>query len=138
MSPALTSLLTLGGVIVAGLPLLWLTAPAQPAQQPVEAQAPTHTQEVYVTVHFSGSPACITLRHDGSPIAEWQAPTAELTTTLQLPQDDALELEAEAHWQPDTTGSNAITITLEPANRESRSCTRWGDALLHDIFTFTW
>ncbi|MBQ2380113.1 MAG: hypothetical protein II295_06950 [Akkermansia sp.] len=138
MSPALTSLLTLGGVIVAGLPLLWLTAPAKPTPNTIEQQAPATMQEVYLTVHFSGSPSAITLRHDGATIAAWQAPTAELTAALQLPMSDTLELEAEAHWQPDTTGSNAITITLEPANRESRSCTRWGDALLHDIFTFTW
>ena len=138
MSPALTSMLTLGGVIVAGLPLLWLTAPAPPAQQPAEIKAPTNTQEVYITVHFSGTPTSISLRHDGTTIAEWQEPGEMQTCTLQLPQSDIIELEAEAHWQPDYTGSNAISITIEPANRESRSCTRWGDTLLHDIFTFTW
>lgn len=138
MSPVLTSTLTLAGVIAAALPLLWLTAPAPPQEPPTTQQQPAEQQDVYATLTFSGAPSVIILRHNGTTLKEWHTPTAPADTTLSLPAADTIELEAEATWPADASGQNAITITLEPADKESRSSTRWGDSVLHDIFTFTW
>ena len=59
---------------------------------------------------------------------------------LPLPQLPQLELEAEIHWA-EGSPENAVSITLEPAQKEPRTDTRWtgeDGALLHDLFLFSW
>lgn len=138
MSPVQTVALTFVGVLAAGLPLLWLTAPvAAPAAQ-TNTALPPQKATVYATLQFSGNPHSIILRHQGETLATFTAPESPLETELLLPTTDTIELEAEVHGAELCNGAQALTITLEPAGREPRSETRWGDALLHDIFRFTW
>ena len=139
MNPVLTATLTLAGVLLAGAPLLWLTA--SPAVQKPEPQlaAATQQEEVYTVIRFSGAPETITLRYQGQTLAEYTAPEGgSIDATLSLPAGDACELEAEAVWPADAAGAQALTIILERPGREPLSCTRWGEGIIHDIFTYAW
>ena len=138
MNPVLTTTLTLTGVLAAGAPLLWLTA-APAVQKPAPQSAPMAQQEeVYAVIQFSGEPESITLRYQGQTLAEYKAPAGSIDTTLSLPEGATGELEAEAHWPESETGAQALTITLERSGREPLSCTRWGEGIIHDIFTYAW
>ena len=139
MSPALKVTLTLAGILLTGLPLVWLTA--TPAKQQVTETTPEEAapRRLYATLHFSGQPEYIILRHNGMLIAELRTPQyAPQDITVELPSGKAIDLEAEASWADNLAGNNALTITLEPEGQQACSVTRWGDSLLHDIFTFTW
>lgn len=140
MSPRCTFLLTLAGVLLAGLPLPWLTrvaeSPAvQSAQKTVEAEEP-----VYATLRCTGKPRCIALRYGGGELLSVAASDLPWEGELMLPWGlRSAELEVEAAWEE--PGEQAMTLTLEPAGRPESSCTRWADAAegtLHDIFTFVW
>ncbi len=139
MNPVLTATLTLAGVLAAGAPLLWLTA-APAVQKPAPQSAPMAQQEeVYAVIQFSGKPESITLRYQGQTQAEYKAPEGgSIDACLILPAVDACELEAEAHWPESESGAQALTITLERSGREPHSCTRWGEGIIHDIFTYAW
>lgn len=137
MNPVFTAALTLAGVLAAGAPLLWLTATA-PTQHTVTESMQAETEEIYALIQFSGAPASIVLRHNGQTLAEYTAPTGSIETTLRLPAEATLEPEVEATWPETQPGAQAISLTLERAGHEPRSCTRWGEGIIHDIFTYTW
>ncbi len=137
MNPVLTAALTLTGVLAAGAPLLWLTAPAPTPHAEAERPQP-ETEEIYALIQFSGAPASIVLRHNGQTLAEYTAPTGSIETTLRLPAAATLEPEVEATWPEAQSGAQAISLTLERAGYEPRCCTRWGEGIVHDIFTYTW
>ena len=139
MNPVLTAMLTLAGVLLAGAPLLWLTV--SPSVQKPEPQLASEPQqeEVYTVIRFSGAPESITLRYQGQTLAEYISPEGgSIDATLSLPAGDACELEAESVWPASSTGAQALTITLERSGREPLSCTRWGEGIIHDIFTYAW
>ena len=139
MNPALTATLTLTGVLAAGAPLLWLTAsPTVQKPEPLPVSE-ARQEEVYAVILFSGKPESIILRYQGQTLAEYTAPEGgSIDACLILPAVGACELEAEAHWPESETGAQALTITLERSGREPHSCTRWGEGIIHDIFTYAW
>ncbi len=142
MSPVLSFGLTLAGVLLAGVPLLYLTADApqkQIAPRP-EDEAPS-THKAFVLVQFTGMPASAQLRYKGKMIAAMPAGTpSPWEEELELPTQGKLELEAELHW-PDNSAENAVSITIEPPQQPAATDTKWatpGGSLLHDIFCFSW
>ena len=140
MSPRCTFLLTLAGVLLAGLPLPWLTRVAEtPAVQP-EPQKPVAEEPVYATLRCTGNPSRIVLRYGGGELLSVAAADLPWEGELMLPRGQrSAELEVEAAWE--TPGEQAMTLTLEPAGLPECSCTRWSDAgegTMHDIFTFVW
>lgn len=142
MSPRISFLLALAGVLAAGVPLLWLTAPAPAAATSPHAPSPEGHEPVYMTLRFTGNPTQGTLRLDGEDIATLPAGCrSPWETELSLPsRASLLELEAELHW-PEGSPEQAVTINLEPLGKEARRDTQWtgsNGSLLHAIFTFTW
>lgn len=142
MSPGLTFGLTVAGVLLAGLPLLHLTAP-QPqkvAANEILQETPSTTR-IFARVQFTGKPHSCTLRFGDDDIATMPLATnSPWETELDIPQHETIELEAEIHWEEDSP-ENAVSITLEPPQKEARTDTRWtgeDGALLHDIFIFSW
>lgn len=142
MSPALTFGLTLTGVLLAGLPLLYLTADAPQkliAPQP-ELEPPT-TGKAFVSVQFTGLPQSAELRLRGKTLATMPADTpTPWETELELPTTGTLELEAELHWLQDSA-ENAVSITIEPPKQAAETDTKWtgpDGAYLRDIFIFSW
>lgn len=136
MSPRITFGLTLAGVLLAGAPLPWLT---RTAPAPAETQQRVEEQEsVYATLRVTGAPVKLCLRV-GTALYEL---TDELPWEGELPLPGgcaASDIVVEAAWPE--PGEQAVTLTLEPDGRETRSCTRWADAAtgeLHDIFHFVW
>lgn len=143
MRPAYTFGLTLVGILLAGIPLLQLTAKA-PQRAPIRAdmQEAPGTQQLFVRVQFTGKPTSCILRYEGHDLATLPADTTASPWELELPlpQLAQLELEAEIHWA-EGSPENAVSITLEPAQKEPRTDTRWtgeDGALLHDLFLFSW
>ena len=123
MRPAYTFGLTLVGILLAGIPLLQLTAKA-PQRAPIRAdmQEAPGTQQLFVRVQFTGKPTSCILRYEGQDLAT-------------LPADTTA-----SHWA-EGSPENAVSITLEPAQKEPRTDTRWtgeDGALLHDLFLFSW
>ena len=142
MSPVLSFGLTLAGVLLAGVPLLYLTADApqkQIAPRP-EDEAPS-TRKSFVMVQFTGEPVSAVLRHKGKIIATMPAGTpSPWEEEPELPTHGTLELEAELHW-PANSAENAVSITIEPPKQPAATDTRWtgsDGSLLHDIFRFSW
>lgn len=142
MSPALSFGMTLAGVLLAGIPLLYLTADA-PQQQITprpEDEAPS-THKAYVMVQFTGEPASAVLCHKGKIIATMPAGTpSPWEEELELPTQGTLELEAELHWPANST-ENAVSITIEPPKQSTSTDTKWtgsDGSSLHDIFRFSW
>lgn len=139
MNPVLKVSLTAAGIIAAGLPLLWLTAPLLREVQPTVQKPQETLQTTYATLRFSGTPQRITIRYQGKTLAEITSPEfSPQELLLQLPEENTIELEAEVCWPDGTSGAQAFTITLEPTGRETRSETCWAEGEMHDIFVFTW
>lgn len=138
MSPRITFLLTLAGVLLVGLPLPLLT---RNAEAPVSAEAETESpsEPSWASISFTGKPLIIKLRHSGG---EWvEIPTAQSGTEYEweLPAPDRVEIEALVTWA--TEEVQAVSLTLEPTGREARTATQWkeeGSSTLHSIFTFQW
>ncbi len=139
MNPVQKVSLTAVGIVAAGLPLLWLTAPPSREAQPTEQDVQETLQSVYATLRFSGTPQRITLRNQGKTLAELSSPElSPQELLLQLPVENTIELEAEVCWPEASTGAQAFTITLEPIGKEARSETCWAEGEMHDVFVFTW
>ncbi len=139
MNPVLKVSLTAAGIIAAGLPLLWLTAPPSREVQSTVQEPQETLQTAYATLRFSGTPQRIILRYQGKTLAEISSPEfSPQELLLQLPEENTIELEAEVCWPDGTSGAQAFTITLEPTGREARSETCWAEGEMHDVFVFTW
>lgn len=145
MSPRLTCLLTLAGVVLAGVPLLPLTTqPRVPQDEAHPSAAPRQeaVQPVHLTLRFTGRPDTLILRHEGEDIASMPPGTpCPWETDLALPlSSSSVELEVEASW-PAPSPENVLTVELAPSGRPSRTETQWSGSdgsLLHSIFTFSW
>lgn len=142
MRPTLTFGLTLAGVLLASIPLLYLTAeaPKREIHENVDQELPS-TNKLLARVQFTGTPLACTLRFEGQELATMPTGTfAPWEVELSLPQQNTIELEAELQWTAESA-ENAVSITLEPAQKDARTDTRWtgpDGTLLHDIFIFTW
>ena len=146
MSPRVRFLFTLMGVLLAGIPLLWLTLPReQKATAGTEPSAETNTSpltQAYLNLRFTGKPESIILRYGD----DWQAEfptdtTSPCETTIQLPAElTALDIEAEILWAQGSP-ENAATLTVEPNGLPTKTDTQWtgpDGSALHTIFSFTW
>lgn len=139
MSPRAAFICTLMGVLVVGIPLPLLTV-TPVSGNPSSKQAPDQAapENVYAILRFTGQPESIQLRHNGHT---WDI-DASLNTAdqeLELRLTSTLEIELKARWA--STEAQAVTLTLEPDGRESRSETHWKDensTELHQIYTFRW
>lgn len=138
MSPRVTFLLTLAGVLLVGLPLPVLT---RSAEKPVaEPTTPTVEKEVlWAVITFTGKPRSISLRPVGGEWQEADCSTGHAETELEVYPRRTVEIEVKAEW--DTPELQALSLTLEPTGYESRTETQWkeeGSNTLHSIFTFRW
>ena len=130
MRPAVTFSLALLGVLLAGVPLLYLTAepPRREVQVDPALEKPSTTL-TYAEVQFTGKPTACTLRYEGNDVATMpEGAESPWKIALQLPNSKRIELEAEI-------------LTLTPAKQNSSTDTRWtgpDGSLLHDLFIFTW
>lgn len=93
-------------------------------------------------MRFTGKPSSAVLRYEGTDLANMPDGTpSPWEVNVHLPSEySSLDIEAEITWDSDSP-ENAVTLTLEPPSRESRSETQWtgsNSSLLHTIFTFKW
>lgn len=139
MSPRAAFICTLLGVLVVGIPLPLLTG-THAAGSTSSKQTPDQaTQEtVYACLRFTGQPESVQLRHNGHT---WEIDTSHASAELELELSltSTLEIELKARWA--SPEAQAVTLTLEPDGKESRSETHWKDensTELHQIYTFRW
>ena len=138
MSPRITFLLTLAGVLLVGLPLPILTGGADTQIESVPA-VEVETDTVWAVLSFTGKPQSVRLRPVGG---DWQdvahsASGAEIE--LELPIREMVEIEVETKWEEPEV--QALSLRLEPTAREAKTETLWkeeGSHTLHSIFTFRW
>lgn len=138
MSPRTTFLLTLGGVILVGIPLYLLTQPVAPVVAP-EPLAEVVKSQIYATIRFTGQPQQLRLRHGKAEWLDIATRGNDAYFELELPLNGLVEIEVEAIWPENT--AQAVTLTLEPDGHETRSDTQWKDEYsdtLHSIFRFSW
>lgn len=148
ISPLTRLALIACGVALAGVPLLFFTAPA-PEAAPAASAAPEQAHPLTDTpaqLRYTGHPTSIALYHEGRLLCRLSPPLPQHSWQgkLPLPQPEAgapLELEAEAHWQEPQPQPQVITLELSPPHLPTRHDTQWttpGEATLHSIFSFTW
>lgn len=146
MSPRVRFLFTLMGVLLAGLPLLWLTLPreqeATPETEPATAASSPKLTQAYLNLRFTGKPESIILRYGDDWQAEFPAGTpSPCETTILLPAElTTLDIEAEILWAQDSP-ENAATLTVEPNGLPTKTDTQWtgpDGSMLHTIFSFSW
>ncbi len=142
MSPKSSTLLALCGVLLAGIPLPYLTAARREAPA-VEQQDAATTRPTYATLHWSGRAISLRLLHAGQELAHLgkaELANAPCELELTLPAGQRLALEVEARW-PEGSPAQAVTLTLEPEGQSTRTCTQWsepGTSTLHSLFSFSW
>lgn len=144
MTPLTRFLLTLVGVLLAGVPLVYLTLPQQGSEIPEQAptQQPTQSLRTFLSLRYTGMPHSAALRYEDETIAEI-APGARspYECFIDLPADTrTADIEVEIHW-PENSQENAVTLTMEPQGRPARTETQWtgrNGSLLHSIFSLTW
>lgn len=138
MSPRVTFMLTLTGVLLVGLPLPVLTRGAETQSAPAPASK-VETESVWAVVSFTGKPQSIRLRPAGR---DWQVVDITSSGTeieLELPARNDAEIEIQAEWAGPEV--QAVSLCLEPPGRESKTETQWkeeGSHTLHSIFAFRW
>lgn len=138
MSPSVTFLLTLAGVLLVGLPLPVLTRSAEKTV----AEPATHAEEekmAWAVVSFTGNPRSIRLRPVGGDWQEADCTTNRAETELAIHPRKTVEIEVKAEW--DTPEVQALSLSLEPVGHEARTDTQWKEEdsnTLHSIFTFRW
>ncbi len=143
MTPLTRFLLTLAGVLIAGIPLVSLTMPrANEAAPQVHPQQQSKPLRTFLSLRYTGTPLSGTLRLEDEIIAEI-APTAPSPHEcfINLPANTQVaDIEVEIHW-PENAPENAVTLTMEPQGKPARSETQWtgsNGSLLHSIFTLSW
>lgn len=139
MSPRITFLLTLAGVLLVGLPLPVLTRSAE-VQSAAAPAASAEAETAWAVLSCTGNPRGIRLRPVGGTWMEVDCTTGSSDLELELPAGAAVEIEVEAEWE-NAEDLQALSLSLEPAGRETRVETQWkeeGSQTLHSIFTFKW
>lgn len=125
------------------VPLSHLTF-ARPAVVRIQTGKPTVIPDgvhSYVRLRFAHVPEKVSVRLGGQLLLDEKttnpAATMETEATFVIPKE-GLELLVEATW-PTGTPSTAITLELEPDEKEARSQTHWSaDAALSQIYSFVW
>lgn len=144
-SPLLRMFCCLLGIAVAGVPLVYFTAPAPQMESVAVDAAEVAWVEVPVLLRYTDAPAEICMLHEGRELCrirpEKSGAWRGLLKLPTLAPGSELELEVEATWTAPCIATQAITIELTPPGLPARSDTQWsepGGELLHSIFIFTW
>ncbi len=139
MSPRITFLLALAGVLLVGIPLPMLTRNAE-IQSEAAPAASAEAETAWAVLSYTGNPRGIRLRPVGGNWMEVDCTAGNTDFELELPPNATVEIEVQAEWE-NTEERQALSLSLEPAGRETRVETQWkeeGSQTLHSIFTFKW
>ena len=90
MSPRVTFLFTLAGVLLVGLPLPLLTRNAETQAAPAPATA-AEKESVWAVLSFTGKPRGIRLRPVGGAWQEVDCSTSSAELELELPAGEAVD-----------------------------------------------
>ena len=138
MSPRVTFLLTLAGVILVGIPLPMLTGNNDAPTVEIRAEEAAR-RSVYATMRFTGQPRQLQVRLGKEEWLDVDCSQSPSEFELQLPLSGLMEIEIQGQWED--AAPHAVTLTLEPDGYETRSATEWkeeGSNKLHSVFRFTW
>ncbi len=139
MSPRVTFLLTLAGVILVGVPLPLLTSKNTTAPAAATNAGEAARRTVYATLRYTGQPTQLQVRRGKGEWVGVDCSSSPSEFEMQLPLSGLLEIEIQGHWAE--SAPHAVTLTLEPDGYEPRSATEWkedGSNHLHSVFRFTW
>lgn len=146
MTPLSRLLLVFIGVLLAGVPLVCLTATSANTHASPQEQADSPHQsnlhKIYLCLRYTGNIQSGILRYEDHVIAEIDAgTTSPYDTYIELPvQASTVDIEAELFWEKDSP-ENAVTLTLEPQGKPAQSDTQWtgsDGSSLHTIYSFRW
>lgn len=146
MAPLLRCVLTVIGVLIAGIPLVYLTLPQnndiRNQQVPPHTPQEQQTRRTFLSLRYTGTPTSGILRYEDSILGEIpEGAASPYEMYVELPhQMKAIDIEVELHW-PEGAPENAVTLTLEPQGLPARTETQWTGSLgelLHTIFSLTW
>ena len=138
MSPRVTFLLTLAGVILVGILLPMLTGNNDAPAVEIRAEEAAR-RSVYATMRFTGQPRQLQVRLGKKEWLDVDCSQSPSEFELQLPLSGLMEIEIQGQWED--AAPHAVTLTLEPDGYETRSATEWkeeGSNKLHSVFRFTW
>lgn len=127
------------------VPLSQLTF-ARPDEMPAIAarveKEPSDKVPTFIRVRLAHVPTSLSLKVDGHELlpSEQQKPDEtdlSLNAEISIPAD-GLEIFVTAAW-PDGTPETALTLDLEPSEKENRSLTNWSSGnQLSAAYTFRW
>ena len=139
MSPRVTFIFSLVGILLVGIPLPLLTRTAETTSGKKPGTEEIVCRPVYANLRFTGQVQAFRLRHGNGDWIDVGAEGSNYDFELELPLSGRIEIEVDAQW--DSPVPQAVTLTLEADGYASRSETQWkdqGSDTLHSIFTFTW
>ncbi|WP_050026355.1 hypothetical protein [Verrucomicrobium sp. BvORR034] len=129
------------GLVAVPLSHLTFARPAVVQPQTGKPAAIPDGIHTYLRLRFAHVPEKVSVRLGDQLLMDEKtaAPAATMTTeaSLVIPKE-GLELLVQATW-PIGTPSTAITLELEPDEKEARSQTHWtADSAFSQIYSFVW
>ena len=133
--PLLRAALVFCLLLLAGLPLRWLTAAkiVPPAVASVKKM-----EKVSIVLTFTQPPRHFALRHLGVEILSEKDPTAftvEKTVEIEFPKE-GIDLVFEGKWTPATNHAGVI-VEVSQAGKKRQSKTLSGGDEIFEVVTFT-
>jgi hypothetical protein len=140
-SPPLQLALILIGFMMMSVPLIRLTSGRVVAKATVvkatEQGAAVPTQ---VRLRWAHRPHLLSVTLDGKPLLEaldLSLPMIESEAALSLPKE-GIEISVQAEW-PEGTPETALSLELEPDERDTQSQTRWSrNGKMQEVISFQW
>ncbi|WP_009963916.1 hypothetical protein [Verrucomicrobium spinosum] len=129
------------GLVAVPLSHLTFARPVVARAQTAKPAAIPDGIHTYVRLRFAHVPEKVSVRLGDQMLLDEKttAPSATMTTEvgLVIPKE-GLELLVQATW-PTGTPSTAITVELEPDEKETRTQTHWSsDLAFSQIYSFVW
>jgi hypothetical protein len=139
-SPPLQLALILIGFLLLGIPLVALTSGRETMPAPVAALTTSYSVPTLVRVRWAHRPTTLSLWVNGKPLLaplDLALPMIEGQAELLLPKE-GIEIALKAEW-PAGTPDTAVTLELEPDERDAQTQTRWSSTgKLAEIIPFQW
>ncbi len=139
-SPPLQLALVLIGFLLLGIPLVALTSGRETKPTPATAMTRSTRVPTQVRLRWAHRPTTLSLLLNGKPLLpalDLALPMIEGQAELLLPKE-GIEIALKAEW-PAGTPDTAVTLELEPDERDAQTHTRWSSASkLEEIIPFQW
>jgi hypothetical protein len=141
-SPPLHLVLFAVGFALLAIPLAQLTFARPERQAATQVEKASTATPTLIRLRFAHAPKSVSLKqHDGPELLSGTSgpPGAEIEARGDLRiSEDTIELLLDVTW-PEGTPDTAVTVDLEPDEKELQGQTRWSTgARLEEVLSYQW